>query len=342
VNNLDPQAKDVRDIEYKKYKKIEEREQCPTKEVDKEHFMEPDLAWLLHLLPFLFKPNKENFYAIFNCVHCNACETSNSRYYLKRYLQNSGFKSKYTEIMNKSFKQFDTPFSQSEYRLKIPEGVQKDSDTLFFMGCLSSMKVPRFTLNAIKYMLSKGHHFTILDREICCGIPLLDSGESATLEELMKKNVEIFNSKGFKKIICLCPACYDVFVNLYKGIKAEVVFIADFLEPLKNKRSESISIQHLCQLENRGRKDVSSKVEKVLMESGFKIMADEKHWCCGGGMGMMHIIENIEKIARIRVNDFHGDFLTTYCPSCYHILKLFSKREKIKPELVDTFKLLTE
>ena len=53
----------------------------------------------------------------------------------------------------------------------------KESDTLLFMGCLSSMKVPKYTLNAIKYMLSKGHHFTILDREVCCGIPLLDSGE---------------------------------------------------------------------------------------------------------------------------------------------------------------------
>ncbi|MHA1379717.1 MAG: heterodisulfide reductase-related iron-sulfur binding cluster [Candidatus Helarchaeota archaeon] len=339
---MDPQARNTREIEYKNYKKIEEREICPTKEVDAEHFIEPNLAWLLYLIPFLFKPNKENFYSIFNCVHCNACATSNSRYYLKRQLHNSGFISEYTNIMNDSYKKFDTPFNQSEYRLKIPEEVPKESDTLFFMGCLSSMKVPRFTLNAIKYMLSKGHHFTILEREVCYGIPLLDSGEKEILEGLIQKNIEIFNSRNFKKIICLCPACYDVFINLYKGIRAEVVFIADYLEPLKNKRKESLSIQHLCQLEYRGRKDVKKAVDKVLKESGFKMMDDEKHWCCGGGMVMMHIVENIEKIARIRVNDFHEDILTTYCPSCYHVLKLFSKKEKIKSKLIDTFKLLTE
>lgn len=101
-------------------------------------------------------------------------------------------------------------------------------------------------------------------------------------------------------------------------------------------------VQHLCQLLNRGYQNIIPQVEQVLKESGFKIMENEKHWCCGGGMGIMHIEQTIEKIARIRVNDFQGELLTTYCPSCYHILKLFSRKEKIKPKLVDTFKLLTE
>ncbi|NVM04321.1 MAG: (Fe-S)-binding protein [Candidatus Helarchaeota archaeon] len=339
---MDPQSKDLPEIDFKRYKKIEEREICPTKEVDEAHFIEPDLAWFLHLFQFLFNPNPKFFVEIFNCVHCNSCDTSNSRYYLKRKLHNSGFKSNYTEIMIESFKQFDTPFNQSDYRLTIPDNVPKKSENLLFMGCLSTIKVPKFTLNAINYMLGKKHHFTILEREVCCGIPLFDSGESEILSELMKKNVKIFNSSNYKKIVCVCPACYDVFNTQYDGIKAEVVFISDYLEPLKNKRNETLSIQHLCQLENRGRKDVRVHVDKVLKDSGFKIMENEKHWCCGGGMGMMHIVDTIEQITRIRVNDFHGDILTTYCPSCYHVLKLFSRREKIKPKLIDTFKLLTE
>ena len=338
---MNPQSDDVPQIDYKKYKKVEVRELCPTKEVDGAHFIEPDLAWFLHLFSKLFIPSKKFFVEVFNCVHCNACETSNSRYYLKRKLHNSDFISKDTELMVDSFKKFDTPFNQSDYRLKIPEQVPKKSDTLLFMGCLSSMKVPDYTLNAITYLLSKGHHFTILDHEVCCGIPLIDSGESEILEDLMKKNIEIFNSGNYKKIICVCPACYDIFNTFYKGIKPEVVFISDYLEPLKIKRDETLSIQHLCQLEYRGRSDVRKKIEKVLRESGFIIKDEEKHWCCGGGMGVMHIMGNIEKIARIRVNDFHGDILTTYCPSCYHVLKLFSKRERIKPKLIDTFKLLT-
>ena len=158
----------------------------------------------------------------------------------------------------------------------------------------------------------------------------------------MEKNVKMFNSANFEKVICVCPACYDVFNTQYDGIKAEVVFITDYLKPLKNKKYERLSIQHLCQLENRGRKDVKIHVEKILKASSYKILENEKHWCCGGGMGMMHITDTIAQIARIRVNDLHGDILTTYCPSCYHVLKLFSRKERIEPKLIDTFELLTE
>ncbi|NVM31052.1 MAG: (Fe-S)-binding protein [Candidatus Helarchaeota archaeon] len=338
---MDPQPEIEMDIDFKNYKKPKARTLCPTKEVDPDHFMEPDLAALLYLVQFLFKPDRKKFLEVFNCVHCNACKTSNSRYYLKRKLHNARFVSRSTEGMLESYRKYDTPFNQSKYRFKIPEEVPKDSDTLFYMGCLSTIKIPRYTLNAIKYLLSKEIDFTVLDQEACCGIPLVDSGETEMLEALMEKNVATFNS-GYKKVVCLCPACFELFNHFCTGIKPEVVYITDYLEPLKKKRRVTLSIQHLCQLLYRGFDQVIPKVEQILIDSGYKIMKNEKHWCCGGGMGIMHIEKTIEKIARIRVNDFKGELLTTYCSSCYHILKLFTRKEKIKPKLVDIFTLLTE
>ncbi|MHA1266912.1 MAG: heterodisulfide reductase-related iron-sulfur binding cluster [Candidatus Helarchaeota archaeon] len=338
---MDPQPEINMDVNYKSYKNIQDRRICPTKEIAPEHFMEPDLAVLLYLVQFLFKPDKQKFHEVFNCVHCNACKTSNSRYFLKRKLHNAGFISRSTKIMLESYRKYDTPFNQSKYRFKVPDAVPKDSDTLLYMGCLSTIKIPRYTLNAIKYLLAKDFDFTVLDREVCCGIPLVDSGETEMLHTLIEKNVEIFNS-GYKKIICLCPACFELFNHFYTGIKPKLAFITDFLEPLQHKRTETLSIQHLCQLKYRGFEQIIPKVETLLRESGFTLMQDEKHWCCGGGMGIMHIEKTIEKIARIRVNDFHGDLLTTYCSSCYHILKLYSHKEKIAPKLIDIFTLLTE
>ena len=329
------------EVDYKKYKKVKDRNLCPTKEVDPDHFLEPELAAYFHFYPKQFVPNEENLLGTYNCVHCNACKISNSRYLLKRHLHNAGLKARTTEVILESYKKYATPFHQSEYRLKIPPEVPKDSDTLLFMGCLSTIKVPRYTRNAIDYLLSKKIDFTVLEREVCCGLPLIDSGETEMLESLVEKNLEIFNS-GFKKLICMCPACYDLFDNFYTKVKPELIYIADYLEPLKKKRTETISIQHLCQLLNRGYESVIPKVEDVLKQSGFKILENEKHWCCGGGMGIMHIEKTIAKIARIRMHDFHGEILTTYCPSCYHILKLYSRKEKISSQLVDTFKLLTE
>jgi Fe-S oxidoreductase len=337
---MDPQKKVEKKFDYKNYKRIEKRSYCPTKEVDPEHFIEPDLACFLYLFPKTFKKNIRRFIEVYNCVHCNACKSSNARYYLKNYLNKKGFQSEVTELMRDSFQKYGTPFSQNYYRFDIPEEVPEESDTLLFMGCLSYIKVPKYTLNAINYLLSKNIDFTILDKELCCGIPALDSGDINTVQSLMEKNNEILN--GYKKIICVCPACYDIFINHYEGLKPEVHFIAEYFEPLKNKRNETLSIQHLCQLEYRGASRIIKKVKQIFRESGFKLMEEEKLWCCGGGMGIMHIEENIERISRIRVNDFKGEILTTYCPSCFHILKLFGRKEKIKPTLIDTFELFTE
>jgi len=338
---MNPESDSGQTRDFSHYKPSEQRDKCCTKEVNPGCFMEFEQAEFLAQNPLKFKSTQEAFKQVYNCVHCNACKTSNSRYALKRKLHADGFQSDDTLAMVACFKQFGFPFNRPKYRVKVPPNVPKESDTLLFLGCLSGIMLPEFTLHAIEYLLSKGVDFTILDKETCCGIPLLDSGETEVLAECIQTNTDIFNTR-FKKIICLCPACYDVFLSYYKGLKPEIIFIADLFEPLLTKRTESVSIQHLCQMEYRGRPDLSKKVDNVLQASGYRIMENEKLWCCGGGMGIMHIPKTIDAVARIRIQDFHGDILTTYCVSCFQILREYAHKEKIAPQLVDTFKLLTE
>ncbi|GAG81057.1 unnamed protein product [marine sediment metagenome] len=57
-------------------------------------------------------------------------------------------------------------------------------------------------------------------------------------------------------------------------------------------------------------------------------------------MGRKDIIEGV---ARKRMSDFDRegiDYATTYCPSCWWILRRFSKLCKIKPKAKDLFELL--
>ncbi|MHA1229694.1 MAG: (Fe-S)-binding protein [Candidatus Helarchaeota archaeon] len=341
---MDPNSLDIEDqkIDYKNYKNIKDRFICPTKEVNPNHFIEPDIVSFMHLFPKLFKPNEKRFIEIYNCVHCNACKMGIARYYLKSKLNKAGFISNDTKIMANSFKKYGNPFNRDKFRFKIPNEVSEDSDTLFYLGCLSYAKVPNFTLNAIKYLLRNNIDFTILKKEFCCGIPAFEAGDTNTLNELINKNTEILNS--YKKVICLCPACFDIFSNFYKNLNTEIYHISDYLKPSKIKKSGRLSIQHLCQLENRN-KPTMHKINNILKESGYKIQEDEKHWCCGGGMGLVHIQKTIEKIARIRIHDFKGEIITTYCPSCYHVLKLFLRKEygaNSGPKLIDTFSLLLD
>jgi hypothetical protein len=57
----------------------------------------------------------------------------------------------------------------------------------------------------------------------------------------------------------------------------------------------------------------------------------------------MHRTDVIEAVARKRMEDFDRedvDFATTYCVSCWWILRRFSKQCKIHPKAKDIFELL--
>jgi len=224
-----------------------------------------------------------------------------------------------------------------------PEGIPKNSDTLFFMGCLSTIRIPKYSNHALEFLLKQKIDFTILDTEICCGWHLLASGLRKEFEICKKENIEIFEK--YKKILCLCPACYYLFNNTYRpelDERVEIEYITNYLAPSDEKRSGRVVIQHLCQLMNRGREGVDKFVKRLLEKSGYNV-ADIPHWCCGGGTGWMGRTDIIESVARKRMTDFNRndvDYVTTYCPSCWWILARFSKICKIKPKAKDIFELL--
>lgn len=323
--------------------RIKGRENFPTKEVDPENFIEDDEV--IKMVENLDNLNfsQEDYLKLYNCVHCGECDTENERILLKEKFLKEGYLVEGLDDMIECFEKFRTPYPSNKMRIKKPEGIPNDSDTLFFMGCLSTIRIPRYTEHAIQYLLKVKIDFTILDREICCGWPWFASGSLREFEICKKENIEIF--KNYKRVICLCPACYYLFNEYYKPeMETDIKFsyISDYLKPSDKIKTGKVSIQHLCQLMNRGREGVDKLVNNILEKSGYDV-SDIPHWCCGGGLGYMHRTDIIETIAKKRMNDFdesNADYATTYCPSCWWILQRFSKICKIEPKAKDLFELL--
>jgi len=324
--------------------RIKGRKNYPTEEVDPENFLDDKaISNLINNLKTI-KFHQEDYYKLYNCVHCGECKTEKDRIILKQKFLENGNILEGLEEMKNCFKNYRTPYPTKKMRIKRPSNISKDSDTLFFMGCLSTIRIPKYTEHAINYLLDTRVDFTLLDEEICCGWPWFASGSMDEFLIAREENVEIFNK--FKKVICLCPACYYLFNQLYKPlIKRDVKFdyISTYLKPSKTKKSGNVGVQHLCQLMNRGSKGIEKEVDNILRKAGYDVK-DIPHWCCGGGIGQMHRKEVIDKIARLRMEDFNRedlDIITTYCPGCWWILDRYSKKCKIKPKAVDIFQLLT-
>lgn len=325
-------------------RRIKGRENYPTEEIDPNNFIKDEEVKIMVENIDNIKFSQDDFYKLYNCVHCGECETEKERVLLKEKFVADGYTFEEKNEMIENFKNFRSPYPSNEMRIKRLDGIPENSDTLFFMGCLSTIRIPKYTEHALQYLIKQKIDFTILETEICCGWHLLVSGLRKEYEICKRENIEIF--KKFKKIICLCPACYDLFRKDYAedmDEEVKVEYIADYLKPSETKKFGKIGVQHLCQLKNRGRKGVDKYVDNVLEKSGYEVV-DIPHWCCGGGSGYMGRTDVIEAIAKKRMEDFdnsNADICTTYCPSCWWILRRFSKKFKIRPKVRDIFELIT-
>jgi Fe-S oxidoreductase len=323
--------------------RIKGRENFPTKEVDHENFIDDENIKRMMEDFDILNFSQEDYYKLYNCVHCGECETEENRFALKQKFIEDGNTFEEMDSMIEYFNKYRTPYPTNKMRIKKPSSIPESSETLFFMGCLSTIRIPKYTEHALELMLKQGIDFTILNTEICCGWHLLASGLRREFEICKKENIEIF--KQYKKIICLCPACYYLFDNIYKpelNENIEIDYIANYLKPASRKKEGRIGIQHLCQLMNRGREGVDAFINNILAKSGYEVI-DIPHWCCGGGTGWMGRTDVIEAVARKRMTDFDRDdidYATTYCPSCWWILRRFSKICRIKPKTKDIFELL--
>jgi Fe-S oxidoreductase len=318
------------------------RKNYPTDEIDPKNFLSDKSVKELIKKKKEIKFLSEDYKKLYNCVHCGECETENERILLKEKFIEDGNIFEGINEMHEYFDEFRSPYPTNDMRIKRPKGIPSESDTLLFMGCLSTIRIPHYTEHALQYLLQQKVNFTILEKETCCGWHLKISGLKDEYEICKRENRDIFNTREFKEIICLCPACYYLFKNEMEGLNAEVKYISDYIEPLNGHKSGKVGVQHLCQLMNRGKEGVDKFIENILKKIGYDVV-DIPHWCCGGGSGWMGRTDVIKKIARRRMSDFDReelDYVTTYCPSCWWILRRFSKQCKIHPKAIDLFELL--
>jgi Fe-S oxidoreductase len=323
--------------------RIKGRKNFPTEEVDSDNFLSDNEIRKLINQKKKIKFSQEDFDKLFNCVHCGECETEPERFLLKQKFIEDGNTFDEKNEMLEYFQKYRTPYPTNKMRIKIPEGIPSESDTLFFMGCLSTIRIPKYTEHALQYLLNQNIDFTILEEEICCGWHLLASGLKSEFEVCINENAKVFEK--YRKVICLCPACFYLFKTYLipkLNTDLEIKYISDYIKPSESKHFGRVGVQHLCQLMNRGKEGVDTLVNSSLKKSGYEVI-DVPHWCCGGGTGWMGRTSIIESVARKRMSDFNRediDYATTYCPSCWWILRRFSKLCKIKPKAKDLFELL--
>lgn len=227
---------------------------------------------------------------------------------------------------------------------------------LFWVGCAGAFddrykKVARaFT----KLMTHLNVSYAVLGKEeSCTGDPARRAGNEMLYQMQALQNIEIFKMYEVKKILTICPHCYNIFKNEYPdlGGNYEVIHYTQFIDKqmkegkLKIDKSKlndvSITYHDPCYLGRAN--DIYDEPRFVLKSLTKNLVEMDRNksfaLCCGaGGAQMFKEAEKGNKEVFIeRTEDAlktNAKVIATACPFCMTMmtdgLKYKNKEEEIK------------
>jgi Fe-S oxidoreductase/nitrate reductase gamma subunit len=208
---------------------------------------------------------------------------------------------------------------------------------LFWVGCAGSFddRARKISAATAKLMQRAGIDFAILGpSELCTGDPARRSGSEYIFQMLAMQNVETLNAMGVKKIVTICPHCFNTLGNEYPqlGGHYEVIHHSQFLEWLIESGrldlhdaslEERVVFHDSCYLGRHN--DVYTAPRRVIGSlKGIEIVEaprnGTKGMCCGAGGARMWMEESTgKKVNTERSRELlatGASRVATACPYC--------------------------
>jgi Fe-S oxidoreductase len=250
------------------------------------------------------------------------------------------------------------------------EGLGERFEYLFFVGCAASFdpRTQKIARSIVKVLQHAGISFAVLgEEEGCTGDPVRRIGHEYIFQMLAKQNIETFQNYNVKKILTICPHCFNTLKNEYPALGGhyEVVHHTQLIEELLkegrlklNKEIPVTIVYHdSCYLGRYNR--IFDTPRNILQKiPGVKLIEMERHrergMCCGAGGGLMWLEEEPGKrVNELRVTQAQEAFtkaqsngraklVASACPFCMIMLEDGIKSKNAEFENKDIAELVAE
>ena len=232
----------------------------------------------------------------------------------------------------------------------------KKPEYLFWVGCAGAYddrykKVAAAFAKILSYL--EVSYAVLGKEESCTGDPARRAGNEMLYQMQALQNIEIFKAYEVKKIITICPHCYNIFKNEYPdlGGNYQVINYVDFLDGLMGSGAikldpqvfagVNITYHDPCYLGRAN--DIYESPRRVLKSLSGNVIEMQRSksfaLCCGAGGGQMFkeaekgenevFIERIEDAIKT-----DASIIATACPFCMTMmtdgLKYKNREEDIK------------
>ena len=237
-----------------------------------------------------------------------------------------------------------TQFSRTDWAegLEVPTLAEKpDAEVLFWVGCTPALeqRSQAIARSMAKVLKAAGVDFAILgDEETCTGDPARRMGNEYLFQILAQQNIETMNGYNVKKVVTICPHCFNTMKNEYPqlGGNFEVLHYSQFVDQLiKTGKIKPVKMMNVtmayhdsCFLgRHNGIYDEPRDVAKAI--PGLKLVemgshCRERGFCCGAGGGHMWIEESQgTRVNHVRTDQFLETGAQTVgvsCPFCLQML----------------------
>ena len=211
---------------------------------------------------------------------------------------------------------------------QVPEVIEPDGplrgEIGFFVGCMFNGRVPQTALDAMEVMKRNGIRVIIPHDQVCCGSPLIRTGQTSFINDLRRKNIEAFASRGIKTVMTICAGCGATLKNDYEtpfAVKDVTEVLTEYgIEP-PAKLDVRATYHDPCHL-LRGQG--ISEEPRIFLREAVREFVEMPSQCCGAGGGVRSgVPEEAKALGTMRgeaVKAADADVVVTICPFCeFHI-----------------------
>jgi fumarate reductase (CoM/CoB) subunit B len=194
----------------------------------------------------------------------------------------------------------------------------------FFVGCMYNLRQQQSALDAMEVLRRNGIRVIIPKEQVCCGSPLIRTGQLDYVDYLKQRNIDTFRSRGIDTVLTMCAGCGSTLKNDYQT-PFKVIDINELLTQLGIEPPAKLDIRatyhdpcHL--LRGQGVRDQPRELIRQVVD-----LVEMPSICCGSGGGVRS--GNPEEAAALgkrrgeEIKKTGAEVVITSCPFCeFHIM----------------------
>ncbi|MBD3195229.1 MAG: disulfide reductase [Candidatus Lokiarchaeota archaeon] len=242
--------------------------------------------------------------------------------------------------------------------LKEQYALPETAEWVYFIGCTSNYRQKDLRDATLRFLKKTNINFTLID-EHCCTSPLIRTGQTESVKEIMEYNIDQIKATRAQKVVTSCAGCCRTLkVDFQKhdiDMDVEVYHTSELVNELLEKGkikfgsnfNKTITYHDPCHLgRHMGLYEIPREVINKIpcVELNEMKRNRENSWCCGAGggvkIGYPDWAVNVSKERLEEAKKTGADMVVSTCPFCKTNLKDANENFDMDLEIIDLIEII--